>query len=71
MKCAGSKVRPSRRPGPATRTRLASPSSAWLMVTEMGLRARGCPPREMCTRCSPTSCGTKEIPAGTGTPASG
>lgn len=53
VKCAGSKVRPSRRPGPATRTRLASPSSAWLMVTEMGLRARGCPPPARCAPGAP------------------
>lgn len=59
---AGSKVRPSWRPWPDTRTRLASPISDWLITTGMGLLATCCPFFFTCTRCSPVSLGTNEIP---------
>jgi hypothetical protein len=59
---AGSKVWPSWRPWPETRTRLASPISDWLITTGMGLLATCWPFFFTCTRCSPVSLGTNEIP---------
>lgn len=64
MNSAGSKVRASFRPGPLTRTRLASPISDWLIMTEMGLLGIWRPFFLMFTKCSPISLGTKEMPAG-------
>lgn len=59
---AGSKVWPSWRPWPETRTRLASPISDWLITTGMGLLATCWPFFFTCTRCSPVSLGTNEMP---------
>lgn len=62
MNSAGSKVLASLRPGPLTRTRLASPISDSRITTEMGLLGMWRPLFLMFTRCSPTSLGTKEMP---------
>lgn len=62
MNSAGSKVLASLRPCPLTRTRLASPISDSLIITEMGLLAIWRPFFLMFTQCSPISFGTKEMP---------